>query len=207
MSKRQFIFFASQEGQAATNLRQEQCGLFTKVLLEQLASSREAKDAWPPEMEIIASAVQQVFAENPQQYPVYKYYRDWKGNEKVGILPSNSAPSPTKTADPMDLWAAINRLAILLAKHFARPTQRDDILRAFEYCPPLGPSISARVERRSDALGDCNQIISTCLKYKGGLALLKRATLDIVGQIRDHDTIVLEFQSLSLLSDEDEVNV
>ena len=207
ISKNQFIFFASQEGQAAANLGQEQCGLFTKMLLEKVASSKEAKDVWPPEMENIATSLQQMFAENPQQYPVYKYYRGWQGNESIDSLPADGAPAPAKAADPIDRLDAVNELAILLAKHLARPTQRDDVLKAFEYCPPLGPSISGRVERRNDALGDCNQIISTCLKYSGGLELLQRVTLGNLGQIRDHDTIILAFKSLSSPYDEAMINV
>jgi hypothetical protein len=207
ITKSQFLFFASQEGQAATNLGQEQCGLFTKVLLGQLGSSREAKDAWPPEMENIATSVQQMFAENPQQYPVYKYYRGWQGNELIDPLPADGAPAPAKAADPIDRLDAVNELAFLLAKHLARPMQRDDVLKAFEYCPPLGPSISGRVERRSDALGDCNQIISTCLKFSGGLKLLQKVTLDNLGQIRDRDSIVLAFKSLGSLCEEAVINV
>jgi hypothetical protein len=207
ISKSQFIFFASQEGQAATNLGQEQCGLFTKMLLEKIASSKEAKDVWPPKMDNIATSVQQMFAENPQQYPVYKYYRGWQGNESIDSLPADGAPAPAKAADPIDRLDAVNGLALMLAKHLARPTQRDDVLNAFEYCPPLGPSISGRVERRSDALGDCKQIISTCLKFSGGIELLERVTLGNLGQIRDHDAIVLSFKSLSSLRDEAVTNV
>jgi hypothetical protein len=71
----------------------------------------------------------------------------------------------------------------------------------------LGPSISGRVERRSDALGDCNQIISTCLKFSGGLKLLQKVTLGNLGQIRDRDSIVLAFKSLDSLCEEAVINV
>jgi hypothetical protein len=177
------------------------------MLLEKIASSKEAKDVWPPKMDNIATSVQQMFAENPQQYPVYKYYRGWQGNESIDSLPADGAPAPAKAADPIVRLDAVNGLALMLAKHLARPTQRDDVLNAFEYCPPLGPSISGRVERRSDALGDCKQIISTCLKFSGGIELLERVTLGNLGQIRDHDAIVLSFKSLSSLRDEAVTNV
>ena len=197
ISKSQFLFFASQEGQAATNLWQEQRGLFTKVLLGQLASSREVMDAWPPEMETIASAVQQVFAENPQQYPVYKYYLDGQGNELIDPLPSDGAPAPAKAADPIDRLDAVNGLAHLLAQHLGRPYQREDILREFQHCKPLGPLIASRCERRSDAFGDYKQIIASCLEYQEGLAILKRVSLSSLGPITDYEKISLAFQSLN----------
>ena len=197
ISKSQFLFFASQEGQAASNLGQEQCGLFTKVLLEQLASSREAKDAWPPEMENIATSVQQMFAENPQQYPVYKYYRGWQGNESIDSLPADGAPAPAKAADPIDRLDAVNGLAHLLAQHLGRPYQREDILREFQHCKPLGPLIASRCERRSDAFGDYKQIIASCLEYQEGLAILKRVSLSSLGPITDYEKISLAFQSLN----------
>jgi hypothetical protein len=197
ITKSQFLFFASQEGQAATNLGQEQCGLFTKVLLGQLASSREANDAWPPDMECIATSVQQMFAENPQQYPVFKFYRDWKGNELIDPLPADGAPAPAKAADPIDRLDAINGLAYLLAQHLGRPYQREDVLREFQHCHPLGPLIAIRSERRSDAFGDYKQIIASCLEYQEGLNILKRVSLSSLGPITDYEKISLAFESLN----------
>jgi hypothetical protein len=197
ITKSQFLFFASQEGYAAKNLGQEQCGLFTKMLLEQLSSSQEAKNVWPPEMESIAKSVQQMFAENQQQYPVYKILRGWQGNETIDRLPADVAPAPANAADPMDLLAAVNRLAELLAEHLGQPHQRQDVLRMFQYCPPWGPKIASRSERRSDAFGDYKQIIASCLEYQEGLDILKRVALSALGPIADYEKISFAFQSLN----------
>jgi hypothetical protein len=148
-------------------------------------------------MESIAKSVQQMFAENQQQYPVYKIFRGWQGNETIDRLPADVAPAPANAADPMDRLAAVNRLAELLAEHLGRPYQREDVLREFQHCNPLGPLIASRCERRSDAFGDYKQIIASCLEYQEGLALLKRVSLSSLGPITDYEKISLAFQSLN----------
>jgi hypothetical protein len=110
ITKSQFLFFASQEGQAATNLGQEQCGLFTKVLLEQLPSSQDTRNAWPPDMESIVKSVQLVFDENQQQYPVYTNYRDWQGNKTIDPLPADAALNPGSAVEASGLPAVVKQL-------------------------------------------------------------------------------------------------
>jgi hypothetical protein len=171
ISKSQFIFFASQEGQAATNLGQEQCGLFTKVLLEQIASSREIMDAWPPEMEIIATSVQQMFAENPQQYPVYKYYRDWNGNETIDSLP----------AVGVELSGAIDCLAALLAKHLGMPRQRNDVIRYLRLHGPHGNEVVINAVTGNSAIEDYRSILMTCLDFSGSIQSFKMVCSLLLG--------------------------
>jgi hypothetical protein len=171
MSKSQFIFFASQEGQAANNLGQEQCGLFTKMLLEKIASSKKAKNAWPPEMENIATSVQQMFAENPQQYPVYKYYRDWKGNETIDSLP----------ADGVELSGAIDYLAALLAKHLGMSRQRNDVIRYLRLHGPHGNEVVINAVTGNSAIEDYRNILMTCLDFSGSIQSLKMVCSLLLG--------------------------
>jgi len=171
MAKSQFLFFASQEGQAATNLGQEQCGLFTKVLLGQLASSREAKDAWPPDMESIATSVQQMFAENPQQYPVYKYYRGWKGNETIDLLPAGG----------LELSGAIDCLAALLAKHLGLPRQRNDVMRYLRLHGPHGNEVVINAVTGNSPIEDYRSILMTCLDFSGSLQSFKMVCARLLG--------------------------
>ncbi len=185
MAKSQFLFFASQEGQAATNLGQEQCGLFTKVLLGQLPSSREAKDAWPPEMENIATSVQQMFAENPKQYPVYKYYRDWQGNETIDSLPEHVASDAASEAvESTEFLGSFDNLVTLLAKHLGLPNQRNDVLQRLKMSGTIGQEIYQTVERRDNSRDDYWQILQACFEYydKDSLQLFRRVIATRLGK-------------------------
>jgi hypothetical protein len=184
MSKSQFIFFACQEGQAATNLDQEQCGLFTKMLLERLASSKKAKNAWPPEMENIATSVQQVFNTNQQQYPVYTYYRDWKGNEMIGSQPEDVASDGSEAVDSQEYVAAFDHLVTLLAEHLGLPHQRNDVLQRLKMSGAIGQEIYQTVERRENSKGDYWQILQACFDYydQDSLQLLRRAIAILLGK-------------------------
>ncbi|MFM9101998.1 MAG: caspase domain-containing protein, partial [Cyanobium sp.] len=176
LQKSQFLFFASQEGQPAINSSQERCGLFTKTLLQQLDSSQATPHCWPPDMDSLATAVQQIFKENQQQYPVFTRYRDFQGNDRIDPLPLASEAESSVAAEPVDLLCAVNQLATLLAEHLGPPNKREDILRAFRYCSPLGPEIVMRVERRSNAFDDYKSLIDSCLERPGGFDLLMRTT-------------------------------
>jgi len=103
LQKSQFLFFASQEGQAAKNQGQKRCGLFTEVLLEQLRANQAQEHAWPPDMDGIATAVQQGFRENEQQYPVWKRYRDDQGNELIDPFPAADVVAASQSFEPLGL--------------------------------------------------------------------------------------------------------
>jgi len=144
LAKSQFLFFASQAGQAATNLGQERRGLFTKVLLEQLQSRQAQENDWPPDMDAIAKAVQQVFAENPQQYPVYKRFRDFRGNEEIDQLPMPGVAASGNAEVPTDLSISAGQLC--------QPgTLNDDLHRAI--LNGLGADPSSAWDRLKAKLG------------------------------------------------------
>ncbi len=103
LQKSQFLFFACQEGQAAKNQVQKGCGRFTEVLLEQLHANHAPADCWPPDMDSIATAVQQDFRENEQQYPVWKRYRDSKGNELIDPFPAADLVAASQSFQPLGL--------------------------------------------------------------------------------------------------------
>lgn len=176
----QFLFFASQEGQAATNLGQEQCGLFTKILLEQLHSCLQLHDTWPPEMESIATSVQQVFAEE-KQYPVYRILRDWQGNEAIDPLPKYPVPVPAHLND-LSLFDAVDQLATLMAQNLGRPNQREDVLRGLKLIGDIGDEVYQNVDRRDSAKGDYLLILQACLEYPGSLRLLRQVSAQLLGK-------------------------
>ena len=199
LQKSQFLFFACQEGQAAKNQGQKGCGRFTEVLLEQLHANQAPADCWPPDMDSIATAVQQRFKENEQQYPVYRRYRGFQGNEEIDLPPVDAMAQSASTAilaDPGDLRAAVNNLAEMLSMHLGQPNKRDDILRDFYYCGALGSAITSRVERRTNSLDDYKSIIYACVDSEG-LDLLKNVTLTLLGTNRAKESICRAFQSLA----------
>jgi hypothetical protein len=183
--KSQFLFFASQEGQAASNLGQEQCGLFTKVLLEQLPSSQDTRNAWPPDMESSVKSVQQVFDENQQQYPVYKYYRDGQGNETIDSLPEDVASDAASEAvESTEFLGSFDNLVTLLAKHLGLPNQRNDVLQRLKMSGPIGQEIYQTVERRDNSKDDYWQILQACFEYydKDSLQLFRRVIATLLGK-------------------------
>jgi hypothetical protein len=185
ITKSQFLFFASQEGQAASNLGQEQCGLFTKVLLEQLPSSQDTRNAWPPDMESIVKSVQQVFDENQQQYPVYKYYRDGQGNETIDSLPEDVASDAASEAvESTEFLGSFDNLVTLLAKHLGLPNQRNDVLQRLKMSGPIGQEIYQTVERRDNSKDDYWQILQACFEYydKDSLQLFRRVIATLLGK-------------------------
>lgn len=185
MTKNQFLFFASQEGQAATNLGQEQCGLFTKVLVEQLANSQDTRNAWPPDMESIVKSVQQVFDENQQQYPVYKYYRDGEGNETIDSLPEDVASDAASEAvESTEFLGSFDNLVTLLAKHLGLPNQRNDVLQRLKMSGPIGQEIYQTVERRDNSRDDYWQILQACLAYydQNSIQLFRHIIAMLLGQ-------------------------
>jgi hypothetical protein len=179
--KEQFLFFACQEGQAAINLSQEKCGLFTKVLLEELHSSKGATGSWPPEIERIASAVQEAFNQNPLQYPVYKYFRDKQGNEQIDPLPDPTALNPGASAEFMDLSAAVEQLAELLAEHLGRPRQRSDVLRYLRIHGSSGNEVFKNSNVGNGPLDDYREILMNSLEFAGSLNSLRKVCLQLLG--------------------------
>lgn len=91
----QFVFFATQEGEVAKNLDQEQTGLFSKMVLEELA--REPSTSWPPDMEKLAGRVRASFSDPTKagkttQTPIFASYRTWDGREYVFGQQAEQAP-------------------------------------------------------------------------------------------------------------------
>ncbi len=181
ISKEQFLFFACQEGQAAINLSKDKCGLFTKVLLEELRNSEGATGIWPPEMERIASAVQEAFNQNPLQYPVYKYFRDKQGNEQIDPLPESIALNPGASAEFMDLSAAVEQLAELLAEHLGRSRQRNDVLRCLRIHGSSGNQVFKNSSVGNSPLDDYREVLMNSLEFAGSLHSLRKVCSQLLG--------------------------
>jgi len=193
LTKSQFLFFASQKGQAATNLGQERRGLFTKVLLEQLQSRQAQENDWPPGMEAIAKAVQQIFSEHPRQYPVYKRYRDFRGNEEIDPLPVAGEVASGGAEAPTDLLSSAGQLCqpgalnddlhrLILNGLGADPRSAWDRLKAnlgrtnldVDRVAIHGKEILFGL-RAASLEEEVRQVIDLCCDTDNGLALLDRA--------------------------------
>jgi hypothetical protein len=193
LAKSQFLFFASQKGQAATNLGQERHGLFTKVLLEQLQSRQAPENGWPPDMDAIAKAVQQVFADNPSQYPVYKRYRHFSGNEEIDPLPVSGEAASGGAEAPAYLLSSAGQLCqpgalnddlhrVILNGLGADPRSAWDRLKAnlgrtsldVDLVTIHGKEILFGL-RAASLEEEVRQVIDLCCDTDNGLALLDRA--------------------------------
>ncbi len=101
--REQSVFFATREGEVAKNLSREQTGLFSKVLLEELA--KEPSTSWPPDLERIAKRVKQDFdtlikTGAANQTPISVRYRAWDGTEYPLVQVEKGATErPTETME------------------------------------------------------------------------------------------------------------
>ena len=82
--REQFVFFATREGEVAKNLAQEQTGLFSKIVLEEL--EKEPLTPWSPDIDALARRVQDSFADSvkmgkTKQIPIFVSYRTGDGSE------------------------------------------------------------------------------------------------------------------------------
>jgi hypothetical protein len=91
----QFVLLAARTGEVAKNIDTRRTGLFSEVVMEELAE--EANSSWPPDMKNLANKLEDRFKRLrqqglTQQTPTYFWYRDWNEHENsLGNIP-NSTP-------------------------------------------------------------------------------------------------------------------
>jgi hypothetical protein len=165
-SSEQFVLMAARPGDFAKNLDAEQTGLYTRELLAELEQLPRG-GAWPPDMEGIASRLQQKFVDLrahglAEQTPAYLWNRDWIGNERPFGKTSTSLP-PTEAipaSAPLPRKLTISELSKLRDLFVGCSSLRDSGKRNF-IIDELRQEIAINVPRSTDINTDVLHLIKT----------------------------------------------
>lgn len=116
--REQFALFAASEGQVARNVRQDQTGLFSAVLLDSLAE----QPGWPPDMRLLRDAIYARFkqlrtADKTLQVPTYMWYRNGQTGEDGMHYRQDGGPPdrPPRIAKAVERRHYVERLAFEVA--------------------------------------------------------------------------------------------
>jgi hypothetical protein len=173
--REQFVMYAASAGQLAANLGGARSGLFSQVIMEELAKA--GSNDWPPSMDRIAAQVDRRFTQlravgHAEQTPTSFRWRPWTGGERIlgETVPGPAATAPASARRPASgpvVRELVDRLLDL--EVVADPLNRAAIVRRLR--KGLATSI------RYDAAGRVHvvNIITRCLDFPGGLAELIEA--------------------------------
>jgi hypothetical protein len=191
-SQKQMAMFAANPGEYAINKSDEQTGIFSRELLNELRSLKETK-VWLPDMETVMRNVQQKFIKlredgQTKQTPSFLLYQDWAGNRKERF--SEIEPA-TKTVD-QDRFQLPRNLSIqelgllrdlfLQCQSIQEPQSRKDII------------LNLRKEIANNIImeGNANTVVLSAIKtsrsYSGGLAEL----LDVIDMFYENDSVAMQ---------------
>ncbi|MDB9371050.1 caspase family protein [Nodularia spumigena CS-586/05] len=191
-SQKQMVMFAANPGEYAINKSDEQTGIFSRELLNELRSLQDT-EVWLPDMEVVMSNVQQKFIKlreygQTKQTPSFFLYQDWTGNIKERF--SEIEPA-TKKVDKDSFQLPRNltikevgqlRDLFLQCQSIKDPQSRKDII------------LNLRKEIASNTImeGNANQVILSVIKtsrsYSGGLAEL----LDVIEMLYENGSVEMQ---------------
>ena len=82
----QFVCLAAKPGEYAKNVTEQHTGLFSQIVLEELA--RQGSDRWPPDMELLTTSLTERFDKlradgMVKQTPTHFWYKNWDGTERL----------------------------------------------------------------------------------------------------------------------------
>jgi hypothetical protein len=173
--REQFVMYAASAGQLAANLGGARAGLFSQVVMEELAKADH--DDWPPGMDLVATQVDRRFTQlraagHAEQTPTSFRWRPWTGGERIlGETP----PEPTAAASPpvrrppsaLAMRELVDRL--LDVEVVADPLSRAAIVRR------LRKGLATSIRHDAAARVHVVNIVTRCLDFPGGLAELMEA--------------------------------
>ncbi|MFM6760987.1 MAG: caspase family protein [Microcystis panniformis] len=191
-SQEQMVMFAANPGEYAINKGNEQTGIFSRELLNELRSLKDT-DVWPPDMETVMQNVQKKFIKlredgQTKQTPSFLLYQDWGGNKKERFSEIEPA-TKTKKRDnlllPRDLTIkelTLLRDLFLQCQSMQYPQSRKDII------------LNLRKEIANNIImeGNANSVVLSAIKtsrgYSGGLAEL----LDVIDMLYENDSVAMQ---------------
>jgi hypothetical protein len=191
-SQKQMAMFAANPGEYAINKSDEQMGIFSRELLNELNSSKDT-ELWPPDMEAVMQNVQEKFIKlredgQTRQTPSYLLYQDWGGNRKERfseIEPATKARERDSVQLPRDL--TIQELGLLRDLFLQCQSIRDSQSRK-DIILNLRKEIANNIIMEGNANTVVLSAIRTSRSYSGGLAEL----LDVIDMLYENDSVAMQ---------------
>jgi Effector-associated domain 2 len=155
--REQYALFAAAPGERAQNLGSRRTGLFSEVVLEELAAG-----AWPPDAAALTDAVARRFADlratgHSRQTPSYLWYHAPHGERRIEV------PAPAAPPRRLDLAAMrVISTALLDIDELLDPSVRRLMLL---YLPR---DVAVTVHTTDDARQQVLSWIRTCDRFPGG---------------------------------------
>ena len=191
-SQKQMVMLAANPGEYAINKSDEQTGIFSRELLNELRLLKDT-EFWLPDMEVVMRNVQQKFIKlredgQTKQTPSFFLYQDWGGNRKERFSEIESA---TKTGEQDSLQLPRNltiqelgqlRDLFLQCQSILDPQSRKDII------------LNLRKEIANNIImeGNPNNVVLSLIKisrsYSGGLAEL----LEVINMLYENDSVAMK---------------
>ncbi len=191
-SQKQMAMFAANPGEYAINKSDEQMGIFSRELLNELNSSKDT-ELWPPDMEAVMQNVQEKFIKlredgQTRQTPSYLLYQDWGGNRKERfseIEPATKARERDSVQLPRDL--TIQELGLLRDLFLQCQSIRDSQSRK-DIILNLRKEIANNIIMEGNANTVVLSAIRTSRSYSGGLAEL----LDVIDMLYEKNSVAMQ---------------
>jgi hypothetical protein len=191
-SQKQMVMFAANPGEYAINKGDEQTGIFSRELLNELNSSKDT-ELWPPDMEAVMQNVQENFIKlredgQTRQTPSFLLYQDWGGNRKERfseIEPATKARERDSVQLPRDL--TIQELVLLRDLFLQCQSIRDSQSRK-DIILNLRKEIANNIIMEGNANTVVLSAIRTSRSYSGGLAEL----LDVIDMLYENDSVAMQ---------------
>jgi len=191
-SQKQMAMFAANPGEYAINKSDEQMGIFSRELLNELNSSKDT-ELWPPDMEAVMQNVQEKFIKlredgQTRQTPSYLLYQDWSGNRKERfseIEPATKARERDSVQLPRDL--TIQELGLLRDLFLQCQSIRDSQSRK-DIILNLRKEIANNIIMEGNANTVVLSAIRTSRSYSGGLAEL----LDVIDMLYEKNSVAMQ---------------
>ena len=191
-SQKQMAMLAANPGEYAINKSDEQTGIFSRELLNELSLLKDT-EVWLPDMEVVMQNVQQKFIKlredgQTKQTPSFFLYQDWAGNIKERFSEIEPA-TRTREQDTFQLPRnlTIKELGLLRdlfleCQSIRDPQSRKDII------------LNLRREIANNIImeGNPNTVVLSVIKtsrgYSGGLAEL----LDVIDMLYENDSVAMQ---------------
>ena len=174
-SQKQMVMFAANPGEYAINKSDEQTGIFSRELLNELNSSKDT-ELWPPDMEAVMQNVQENFIKlredgQTRQTPSFLLYQDWEGNKKN--FSESLQNEPRQSTLTRVEKVILLRDKFLMCRSILDPSKRKKIILN------LRPEITNNSTLEGDNNTVMQSVIENSLDYPDGLLELLKTTKNL----------------------------
>ena len=174
-SQKQMAMFAANPGEYAINKSDEQTGIFSRELLNELNSSKDT-ELWPPDMEAVMQNVKEKFIKlredgQTRQTPSFLLYQDWEGNKKN--FSESLQNEPRQSTLTRVEKVILLRDKFLMCRSILDPSKRKKIILN------LRPEITNNSTLEGDNNTVMQSVIENSLDYPDGLLELLKTTKNL----------------------------